>query len=107
MSDAEREILKIYDGSRPTEEDLFETSNVNQLAWTLVVVFAFAIIWLGIALVNAENQRYALMTHKCADPLFKGEIDRQCLVTVHAREHWWENLWYGVTHVSPPRPDAR
>jgi hypothetical protein len=107
MSDAERDILKIYEGSRPKEENLFETSNVNQLAWTLVVVFAFAILWLCIALVNAENQRYALMTNKCADPLFKGEIDRQCLVMVHSREHWWQHLWYGVSHVKPPRPDQK
>jgi hypothetical protein len=107
MSDAEREILKIYDGSRPVDEDLFETSNVNQLAWTLVVVFAFAILWLSIALVNAENQRYALMTNKCQDPLFKGELDRQCLVTVHSRDHWWEHLWYGVTHVNPPKPEPK
>jgi hypothetical protein len=107
MSDAERDILKIYEGSRPKEENLFETSNVNQLAWTLVVVFAFATLWLCIALVNAENQRYALMTNKCADPLFKGEIDRQCLVMVHSREHWWEHLWYGVSHVSPPKPDQK
>jgi hypothetical protein len=107
MSDAERDILKIYEGSRPKEENLFETSNVNQLAWSLVVVFAAAILWLCIALVNAENQRYALMTNKCADPLFKGEIDRQCLVMVHSREHWWQHLWYGVSHVRPPRPDQK
>jgi hypothetical protein len=105
MSDAERKLLKIYDGSRPNEEDLFETSNVNQLAWTLVVALAFAVIWLCIALVNAENQRYALMTGKCADPLFKGELDQQCLVHVKARDHWWENLWYGVTHVMPASPE--
>lgn len=106
MSDAEREILKIYDGSRPLDEDLYETSNVNQLAWTLVVIFAFAIVWLSIALVNAENQRYALMANKCPDPIFKGEIDRQCLVTVHARDHWWENWWYAVTHVTAPKPES-
>jgi hypothetical protein len=105
MSEAEREILKIYDGSRPRDEDLFETSHVNQVAWALVVVFAFAIVWLSIALVNAENQRYALMTNKCPDPLFKGEIDRKCLVHVHSRDHWWEHLWYGVTHVTPPAPE--
>jgi hypothetical protein len=103
MSDAEREILKIYEGSRPTEEDLFETSNVNQLAWTLVVVFAFATVWLCIALINAENQRYALMTNKCPDPIFKGEINKQCLMTVESRDHWWEHLWYGVTHVRPSK----
>lgn len=104
MSDAEREILKIYEGSRPTEEDLYETSNVNQLAWTLVVVFAGVIIWLCIALVNAENLRYALMTNKCQDPLFKGAIDKQCLVTVRSRDHWWQHLFFAVTHVTPEKP---
>jgi hypothetical protein len=107
MSDAEREIIKIYDGSRPLDEDLFETTYVNQVAWTLVVVFAFAIVWLAIALINAENQRYALMTNKCPDLVFKGEIDKQCLVHVHSRDHWWEHLWYGVTHVTPPKPEGR
>jgi hypothetical protein len=106
MSDAEREILKIYEGSRPRDEDLFETpSHVNLVAWTLVVLFAFGLIWLSIALVNAENQRYALMTNKCPDMLFKGEIDKQCLVTVESRAHWWEHWWYGVTHVMPPKPE--
>jgi hypothetical protein len=107
MSDVEREVLKIYDGSRPVEEDLFETSNVNQLAWTLAVLFAGIVIWLSIALVNAENQRYALMTNKCPDPLFKGSIDQQCLVMVHSRDHWWEHLWYAMTHVTPPKPGSK
>jgi hypothetical protein len=103
-SEAEGKLLKMYDGSMARDEDLFETSNVNQLAWTLVVLFAGVIIWLCIALVNAENQRYALMTNKCPDPVFKGEIDRQCLVTVHSRDHWWQHLWYAVTHVMPSAP---
>jgi hypothetical protein len=105
MSEAEHKLLKMYDGSRPKEEDLFETSNVNQLAWTLVVAFAGVILWLCIALVNAENQRYALASKKCQDPLFKGEIDQQCLVHVHSRDHWWEHLWYGMTHVMPSSPE--
>jgi hypothetical protein len=106
MSDVEREVLKIYDGSRPNEEDLFETSNVNQLAWTLVVVLAGVIIWLCIALVNAENQRNALMTNKCPDPVFKGAIDQRCLVMVRSRDHWWQHLWYAMTHVTPSAPAA-
>ncbi len=91
----------MFDGSKPNEQDLFETSNVNQLAWTLVVLFAGVIIWLTIALVNAENQRYALMTNKCADRIFKGEIDQRCLLLVRSRDHWWEHLWYGMSHVTP------
>ncbi|WP_020652541.1 hypothetical protein [Massilia niastensis] len=97
--DVEREVLKMYDGSRPNEDELFETSNVNHIAWSLAVLFAGIAVWLAIALVNAENQRYALMTNKCADPVFKGEVDKKCLVTVHSREHWWEHLWVGATHV--------
>ena len=104
MSDVEREVLKMFDGSKPVDEDLFETSNVNQLAWTLAAVFGGLVIWLSIALVNAENQRYALMTNKCPDPVFKGEIDKRCLVLVRSREHWWQHWWYGVSHVTPPDP---
>jgi len=107
MSDAEREILKIYEGSRPKEEDLFEISYFPHLAWSLAVLFAFVAIWLGIALVNAENQRNALMNNMCPDPVFKGGIDKTCLVTVQSRDHWWEHLWYGITHISPPDPGKK
>ncbi len=109
MSDAEREVLKIYEGSRPIEEDLYETSNVNQVAWTLVVIFAGLVLWLAIALVNAETQRFALMSNKCPDPVFKGAIDQECMVKVHSREHWWQHLAFAMTHVSPalPKPPGR
>lgn len=101
MSDAEKKILKIYDGSRPVDEDLFETSHVNQLAWTLAVVMSGVALWFAIALVNAENQRYALLTKQCVDPVFKTEIDTTCLQVVNSRPHWWDHLWYGVTHLRP------
>lgn len=99
MSDAEKKILKIYDGSMPVEDDLYETSHVNHVAWSLVVLLLGLALWLGIALVNAENQRFALLNKQCADPVFKGEIDVVCMKTVHSREHWWQHLWYGMTHL--------
>jgi hypothetical protein len=105
MSDIEGKILKMYDKSKPEDEDLYDTSNVNHLAWSLVVLFAGLAVWLAIALVNAENQRNALASGGCQDPLFKGEIDRACLVTVRSREHWWQHLWYGFTHVKPEVPE--
>lgn len=101
MSDAEKKILRIYDGSRPVDEDLFETSYVNHAAWTLAVLMAGLAVWLAIALVNAENQRHALMTKQCLDPVFKGEVDMVCMQVVNSREHWWEHLWYGMTHLRP------
>lgn len=104
MSEKEGKILKIYDGSRAREEDLYDLTWVNQLAFTLAVVFAGVAIWLGIALVNAENQRNALITGQCADPVFKGAYDYKCLSVVHSREHWWQHLGYAVMHVSPELP---
>lgn len=99
-NEAERDILKIYDGSRPRDEELFEQpSHVNYLAWSLAAVFGFLVIWLSIALVHAENQRNALANSMCLDPVFKVGVDTKCLSTVESREHWWDHLWYGVTHV--------
>jgi hypothetical protein len=31
-------------------------------------------------------------------------------MTVRSRDHWWEHLWYGFTHVNPeelPHPSRR
>lgn len=106
MSDTQGKILKIYDKSKPEDEDLHNANDATHWAWGLVAALVGVAFWLGVALVNAENQRYALMTNKCADPIFNGAVDRQCLVTVHSRDHWWEHLWYGVTHVKPEAPAA-
>jgi hypothetical protein len=106
MSDAEGKTLKIYDRSKPVDEELTDTSYYLHWLWGVVAVLVGMVFWLCIALVNAENQRYALVTNKCADPVFKGEIDRRCLLTVRSRDHWWEHLWYGVTHVKPEAPEA-
>lgn len=100
-AEAEKKILKIYDGSLPVDDDLYETSRVNQVAWTLAVLMMGLVVWLAIALVNAENQRYALMTKQCEDPVFKGEVDMVCMKVVSSRPHWWEHLWYGLTHTRP------
>ena len=101
MSDVEKKILKIYDGSMPVEDDLFERNWINQLAWTLVVLMAGVAVWLAIALVNAENQRHALATKQCVDPVFQGEVDVACMRVVNSRPHWWDHLWYGMTHLQP------
>ncbi|MGJ9419373.1 hypothetical protein ACHAC9_16675 [Massilia sp. CMS3.1] len=101
MSDGERKVLELYEGARPRDEELFETSHVNHVAWSLVVVLFGLVLWLCIALVNAENQRHALMTNKCPDPVFENGVDKACLYTVRSRDHWWEHLWYGFTHVNP------
>lgn len=105
--DVEREVLKMYEGSRPNEDDLFETSRVNHVAWSLVAAFGLFAFWLCIALINAENQRHALVNNMCRDQVFNTGVDTKCLVTVNSRDHWWQHLWYGVTHVRPEVSDAR
>jgi hypothetical protein len=104
MSDVEGKILKIYAKSKPEDEDLYEISHVNHWAWSLVVLLIGVILWLCLALVHAENQRYALETNKCPDPVFAGAIDKSCLLTVQSRAHWWQHLGYAVTHVWAPPP---
>jgi hypothetical protein len=70
--------MKIYKESSPIIENLFEWAYINHLAWSLAA-FTGAVVWAALALVNAENQRNALATKQCADPVFKGEIDKKCL----------------------------
>jgi hypothetical protein len=106
MSDVEGKILRMYDKSKPDEEHLFDSSNWNHGAWILVIVLAGLVFWLALSAINAENQRNALMTNQCQDPVFKGSIDQQCLLSVHSREHWWEHLWYAMRHVKPEAPSA-
>ncbi|MES2260777.1 MAG: hypothetical protein V4724_19840 [Pseudomonadota bacterium] len=101
MSDTEKDVMKIFRESAPAEEDLFERSYVNHYAWSLALVAIGFCFWLILALVNAENQRNALLGKQCADPLFKGEYDMQCLKTVHTREHWWQHVGYALTHLKP------
>lgn len=103
MTDREEGLMKLYDGLEPDERRLFGVSNVNHLAWCLVVVLFLLAGWLGVALVNAENQRHALMTRQCQDRVFKAEVDKTCLLTVRSREHWWQHLGYAMGHLSPQK----
>lgn len=97
--DKEERILRMFDKSSAKDEDLFETSYVNHVAWSIAVVALGLIVWLSVALVRAENQRYALEKGMCQDPVFKGAVDQPCLKLARSRDHWWEHLWFGLTHV--------
>ncbi|QBE67112.1 hypothetical protein EWM63_06015 [Pseudoduganella lutea] len=69
----------------------------------MVVLLAILVCWLAASLVNAENQRHALMTKQCQDRVFKEEVDKMCLLTVRSREHWWQHLGYGLGHLTPEK----
>lgn len=89
----------MFDRSKPVDADLFESSAVNHWAWSSLVLALGFIVWLCIALVNAENQRNAVMRNLCPDPLFKGALDARCLATVQSRQHWWQHVSYALTHL--------
>ena len=97
--DKEERILKMFDKSSPQDEDLFETSYVNHIAWSITIVALGLVVWLAVALVRAENQRYALEKGMCRDQVFKEQVDKPCLKLAESRDHWWEHLWFGLTHV--------
>lgn len=103
MTDREKTIMQAYDALAPDEKKLFSVSNVNHLAWSLVIVLVLLLGWFAAALVNAENQRHALMTRQCQDRVFKEEVDKTCLLNVRSREHWWQHLSYALNHLSPSR----
>lgn len=103
MKEREEGAMKLYDSLEPDESRLFSVSNVNHLAWCLVVALLVLAGWLAASLVNAENQRNALMTKQCQDRVFKEEVDKTCLLNVRSREHWWQHLAYGLGHLSPDK----
>jgi uncharacterized membrane protein YeiB len=101
---AEGDVMKIYKESAPVIETLYERAYINHIAWSVAVLALGMIVWLMLALANAENQRNALLTKQCADPVFKGEVDLICLRTVHSREHWWQHISYALTNLQPEKP---
>lgn len=72
---------------------------MKQLPWALLSLAVALMLWLALALVSAENQRYALYSGRCADAVFKTEIDTKCVATVESREHWWQHLGFALTHL--------
>lgn len=103
MSDREEVIMKAYEALEPDDKRLFNVSHVNHVAWSLVVLLVLLLGWFGSALVNAENQRHALMTKQCQDRVFKEEVDKTCLLNVRSRDHWWQHVSYALTHLSPQK----
>ncbi|KQZ43911.1 hypothetical protein ASD58_21345 [Duganella sp. Root1480D1] len=69
----------------------------------MVVLLSGLVFWLVLAVVNAENQRNALANMQCRDRVFKEEIDRQCMLSVQSREHWWQHLYYAMKHTKPQK----
>lgn len=62
----------------------------------LNVALLAAVIWLAVALIKTENQRYALLLNMCPDPVL--HVDQACLARIETRTGWWAHLYYGLTN---------
>ncbi|WP_426170463.1 hypothetical protein [Pseudoduganella sp. R-34] len=103
MDQREEGVMRAFRESAPDEAGLVQRTWVNHFAWTLVVLLSGLVFWLVVAVVNAENQRNALANMQCRDRVFKEEIDRQCMLSVQSREHWWQHLVYAMKHTKPQK----
>lgn len=90
--------MSLYRETRP-QEYFGEPSTTNHVAWSLLVLALGLVFWLLITLSNAENQRNALLTKACQDRVFPAELDLKCLSFVHTRKHWWQHVYYAMTHL--------
>jgi len=70
---------------------------MKKLPWVLLGAALVLVLWMALALLNAEGQRETMMARACAGPLAKGVAPPQCAVL--AGEHWWQHLGYALTHV--------
>ncbi len=68
---------------------------MKTLRWSLVACLVI-IVWMTVALVRVENQRYALQIGMCRDGL-GGTTNVRCLLEVESRTHWWSHLFYALT----------
>jgi hypothetical protein len=53
------------------------------------------VVWLCLALVRVENQRYALAVGMCRDSA-SGVADWKCLRSVQTRTSWLWHLYYAL-----------
>jgi hypothetical protein len=103
MTTREEDAMDAFRASTPNEADLYERPWINHIAWTLVVLLVGLVFWMAVALINAENQRNALANKQCRDRVFPEEIDKNCMLSVHSREHWWEHLGFAMWHTTPQK----
>ena len=96
--DKEKDLMSMYRETRP-REFFGEKSNINHLAWSLLVVLLALAFGLVVALAAAENQRYALQTKACQDRVFPTEIDTACLTQIKSRAHWWQHVGHALVHL--------
>jgi hypothetical protein len=57
------------------------------------LVLVAIIVWLSVALVKVENQRYAMQVGMCKETI---GWDYSCLAKVETRTNWYWHLYYAL-----------
>ena len=70
------------------------TIDKGLLAALLVAIAA--IIWLTVALVRTENERYAMTLGMCMKEAPFVSADYECLKTIRTRTAWWWHVYYAL-----------
>lgn len=65
----------------------------SQLLWVIAVLIAL-LLWIGVALVRVENERYALLIGLCKVGI--SVTDNTCLINIQTRTAWWWHLYHGL-----------
>ena len=74
------------------------TTTTPHPAYKLALVALLVLVaWLAAALVQAENQRYALSVGMCVDKTLL-MADPACLAKVESRTGWYWHIYYGLTN---------
>ena len=68
---------------------------LGRYKWATVVL-VLVIVWLSAALVEAENQRYALSLGMCIDE--RKVADYTCLKALETRTAWYWHIYYGLAN---------
>ena len=98
MNEKEKKLMAIYRETRPPSVFVGAPGTTSHLPWSLLAIAVGLMLWLAIAVVNAENLRHALVSKSCQDRVFPAELDQRCLAFVQTRDHWWQHLHYALVH---------
>lgn len=68
-----------------------------KLSVVLSSVLSLLVVWLCVALVRVENERYALFLGMCRSAQIAGApVDATCLAEVQTRTSWLWHLFYAL-----------
>lgn len=70
-------------------QEMTEQNSIPRWCYVAIALLGVLVVWMGIALVRVENERYALAVGMCSYDMLKPE--HMCNASVQTRTHW---IWH-------------